>query len=161
MNTFCIPPENKTNNLATRNNYDGTQSKQIDYFAISSKNKNWVKNIPNKHPANPHFITQHRMLKIYIKTKLKNPKNIIKDADVQYDIYKLRKEPKTMEKTLDKILQNHTHNINNWGKLTNIIKTALISKFPKTKDKQNQKRNHMKSLESTKKMPTTKYMAIY
>ena len=80
---------------------------------------------------------------------------------MQYDIYKLRKEPKTMEKTLDKILQNHTHNINNWGKLTNIIKTALISKFPKTKDKQNQKRNHMKSLESTKKMPTTKYMAIY
>ena len=122
MDTFFIPPERKTQSPATWNNYDGAQNKQIDFFAISNINKNWVTNVSNKHPANPHFIMQHKMLRISIKIKLKNPKNIIKDADVQYDIYKLRKEPKVLEETVEKILQNHTHNIKNWNDLTAKLK---------------------------------------
>ena len=67
MNTFFTPPQNKPQNIDTWNNYGGAQNKQIDFFAISNINKNWVTNAPNKHTANPHFVMRQKTLKISIK----------------------------------------------------------------------------------------------
>ena len=123
-NTFFISLNEDRKNLTTWDNHDGAQNRQIDYIAIDNKNRNWVINISNKYHANPHFIMQHKILKTPIRIKLKqNQGKTTKDADIQYDIYKLRKEPKTFEETIDKILQNHTQRIDNWGKLTRKIKT--------------------------------------
>ena len=79
---------------------------------------------------------QRRMLKISIKIKLKKPTINIKNADVQYDIQKFRTEHILFEKTIVKIIQNHNHNINNWGELTNKLKTAFVFKFHKINNNQ-------------------------
>ena len=91
------------------------------------------------------------MLRTSIKIKLKNPKNIIKDADAQYDIYKLRKEPEVLEETIEYILQNHTHNIQNWNDLTAKLENALISKSPKVKNKQNRNNGPQETLRKQEK----------
>ena len=70
---------------------------------------------------------------------------------MQYDIYKLQKEPKVFERTVEKILHNHTRNIKNWNDLTAKLKSALISKFPKVKDKQKQNKWTTRSTKKARK----------
>ena len=59
-NTFCTPPKANKQNLATRHNYEGAQSKRIYLCAISTKIKNRVAKITNMCPENPHCITKRK-----------------------------------------------------------------------------------------------------
>ena len=62
---------------------------------------------------------QRKMLKIPIRITLNgNRDKTTKDADIQYDIYKVRNVPKAFGEAVSKIIQNHTRCIDNWGKLT-------------------------------------------
>ena len=63
-NVQCVPKNKLKSNLYTWRNYNGTVSRQIDYFAISKLYKSWVVKIGNINSANTRHRMQHKMLKM-------------------------------------------------------------------------------------------------
>ena len=66
--------------------------KQIDYFHIGGKHRNWITNINSKHIANPRLSKQHKILHAHFQIKLKNNPNT-NNNKLPYCVNSLRDNP--------------------------------------------------------------------
>ena len=109
-------------------------AKQLDYFLINTRYKNWIKNISNHIIANTANPMQHRELIIDLQITLKaNYFQNKPDAMCPYDLQKARAEPTLIQHEIENSKLDDTPIANLCGETRNKLLTSLIKKSHKAK----------------------------
>ena len=109
-NTHFKPHNGKKDELATWYSYNGETKRQIDYFNISKKHRNWVRNITNNQLANTRQNMQHKLVKIKLQIKLKRDINSNTKNNNIYDLKEFRLNPGKCKEDINTIIhENKKH----------------------------------------------------
>ena len=136
----------KCHNTHTWTSLNGKSRRQIDYLAITGKQKNWIINIDKRQNASNTSTRQHKMITATIRRKYtkENKSSHRRKAHIDFDLNALRTEGESEKLRLTKehfetaILKRYEEE-NEWERVNRIwkstkkaIRKTIIKNFPKT-----------------------------